>query len=189
MINNYLKLFVFIFCAFSTANSFSENRNSITISPENRCSEYNKKKQYPYSQSVEDKIVHSMNGLVYSPYTGRYFDTDTETDIEHIVSTSEGHDSGLCAASEETRKSFASDPLNLTLASPKINRCGKGGKCGFDAGEWMPEKNRCWFASRVVKVKMKYSLSMDQREAKSLYSVLSKCKSNEMIYFPNKELN
>ena len=91
--------------------------------------------------------------MFYGPYTGRYFEFDTQTDIEHIVATSEGHDSGLCRASMRKRREFANDPLNITLASPKVNRCGIGGKCGLDAAEWMPEKNKCWFANRVVTIK------------------------------------
>ena len=43
----------------------------------------------------------------------------TETDIEHIVATSEAHDSGLCAADRATRKQFAQDLRNLTLAPPR----------------------------------------------------------------------
>ena len=57
-----------------------------------------------------------MGGIVYGPYTGTWFDSTSETDIEHIVARSEAHDSGLCAADEATRRRFASDLLNLTLA-------------------------------------------------------------------------
>ena len=49
-------------------------------------------------------------------------------DIEHIVARSEAHDSGLCATDAATRRRFASDLLNLTLASPSVNRSQKSGK-------------------------------------------------------------
>ena len=114
----------------------------------------------------------------------RYFDNDRETDIEHIVAASEGHDSGLCNASASERIQFATDPLNLTLAAPEINRCSSTGKCGLDPAEWMPEKNKCWFASRVVAVKKKYDLTVDEAEAKALETVLSSCSSNDMIFYP-----
>ena len=45
-----------------------------------------------------------------------------DTDIEHIVARSEAHDSGLCAASAAVKAAFARDLLNLTLASPRLNR-------------------------------------------------------------------
>ncbi len=179
-------LFLTLLCLYSFASlaSGQERWRGLVVESEYRCSPYDKKKQYPYPQSVEDGIVNQMTGRVYGPYTGRYFVDDTETDIEHIVAASEGHDSGLCEASPEERASFATDLLNLTLAAPEINRCGRQGKCGFDAAEWMPNKNKCWFAARVVEVKKKYSLSVDQAEADALEAVLSVCESHEMIFYP-----
>lgn len=154
----------------------------LKVAPELRCAPYNKKKQYPYSQSVEDDIVTAMGGKVYGPYSGRYFQSDRETDIEHIVAASEGHDSGLCRADAATKRAFATDLLNLTLAAPTVNRCGSKGKCGLDAGEWMPEKNRCWFANRVVLIKAKYSLTVDRLEASALEAVLTRCSSTDMVF-------
>ena len=88
----------------------------LKVEPERRCSPYDSD-QYRYSQSVEDRIIADHGG-VYSPYTGRWFSTKRETDIEHMVARSEAHDSGLCAADLATRRRFAGDLLNLTLASP-----------------------------------------------------------------------
>ena len=51
---------------------------------------------------------------------------------------------------DETRRQFARDLRNLTLASPQLNRYRKVAK---DAAEWLPEKNRCWFAHRVIDVR------------------------------------
>ena len=70
-----------------------------------------------------------------------------ETDIEHMVETSEAHDSGLCVADAGTKRRFASDLLNRTLAEPGVNRHQKSGK---NAGEWLPRMNQWWFAERVV---------------------------------------
>ena len=95
-----------------------------------------------------------------------------------MVATSEAHDSGLCAADEGTKRRFASDLLNLTLAAPVVNRHQKIGK---DACEWMPLRNRCWFAGRVIAVKQKYGLSVDAREARALEGILSRCTSSVMV--------
>ena len=162
--------------------SNAETWRGLEVAPENRCSPFDRKSQYPYPQSVEDEIVRSMGGKVYGPYTGRYFKTDSETDIEHIVSVSEGHDSGLCKATPEVRIAFATDPLNLTLAAPNVNRCGAGGKCGYDGGEWLPERNKCWFSHSVVAVRKKYGLTIDRAEATSLEEVMSNCSSFEMVF-------
>ena len=155
----------------------NETWQGLTIAPEQRCTPYDRD-DYPYSQSVETRIIAGMGGRVYGPYTGRHFSSRRETDIEHMVATSEAHDSGLCAAEAATKRRFASDLLNLTLAAPAVNRHQKSGK---DAGEWMPQMNRCWFAGRVVGVKRKYGLTVDAREARALEGVLSGCGSTEMV--------
>ena len=110
-----------------------------------------------------------------------WFASQTETDVEHIVARSEAHDSGLCSATAERKREFASDPLNLTLAAPVLNRWEKSGK---DAGEWLPESNRCWFAHTVVEVKRKYSLTVDVMEAAALERVLRRCPSTAMQIAP-----
>ena len=174
---------VLTLCFASTQTMAQEMWRGLVAEKENRCSPYDKKSQYPYPQSIEDVIVAQMDGKIYGPYTGRYFSTDRETDIEHIVATTEGHDSGLCRASAATRKAFATDPLNLTLAAPEVNRCGSSGKCGLDAGEWLPLKNRCWFANRVVEIKQKYRLSVDRQEMQSLQGVIERCDNFDMIFY------
>ena len=96
----------------------------------------------------------------------------------HMVAASEAHDSGLCAADAATKRRFAGDLLNLTLASTRVNRHVMSEK---DADEWMPRMNRCWFAARVGAVKRKYGLSVDAREARALEGVLSGCASTGMV--------
>ena len=98
------------------------------------------------------------------------FDSTAETDIEHIVARSEAHDSGLCAADAATRRGFSEDLLNLTLAAPALNRDEKG---GYDAAEWIPDENACWFAQTVVDVRRKYGLTVDEREAEALDRLLA----------------
>ena len=94
-------------------------------------------------------------GEVYDPYTGTCFGSIGQTDIDHIVAISEAHDSGLRARDRATRARFAKDLRNLTLAAPEVNRQEKGGK---DAAKWLPDRNRCWFAARVVEVRRAYDL-------------------------------
>ena len=161
----------------TVASASATNWRGIPVSAENRCSPYDSD-DYSYSQSVEARIVRDMGGIIYGPYTGRRFSNTRETDIEHIVARSEAHDSGLCAADSQTRKRFASDLLNLTLAAPNVNRYQKVAK---DAAEWLPDLNQCWFAGRVIEVRRKYGLTIDRREANALDSVLSRCASMEMV--------
>ena len=148
----------------------------LEIAPENRCAPYDSG-DYTYPQSVEDQIIAQLGGNVYSPYTCESFDSKRETDIEHIVARSEAHDSGLCSADAATKRRFARDLINLTLASPELNR---GEKSGKDAAEWQPPQNRCWFARRVIDVRLAYDLTIDQVEADALDWILASCTSTEI---------
>ena len=98
-----------------------------------------------------------------------------------MVARSEAHDSGLCAADNPTRRRFATDLLNFTLAGPNVNRYQKVDK---DAAEWLPDQNRCWFAARVIAVRQKYELTIDQREADALDRVLAACSSTALVTVP-----
>ena len=96
------------------------------------------------------------------------------TDIEHIVALAEAYDSGL---SNEDLIVFSSDPANLTLATPHENRTVKS---AHDAAGYLPEHNACWFAGRVVRVKEKWELSVDPREAMFLKTALARCTAAEI---------
>ena len=154
----------------------AETWRGLTVAPEHRCTPYDKKRDYPYPQSVERDIVRQL-GAVYGPYTGTCFASTRETDIEHIVAASEAHDSGLCARDPEIKARFARDLRNLTLASPRVNRYQKSAK---DAAEWVPDRNRCWFAARVLAVRKAYRLTIDRREAAALDRILAGCGSTSL---------
>ena len=140
----------------------------LVIAPENRCSHYDAD-DYSYPQSVEPHIVARQGGRIYGPYTGTYFNSIRETDIEHIVARSEAHDSGLCAR----------DLDNLTLASPSVNRHQKVDK---DLAQWLPAHNRCWYVNQVILVKHKYGLTWDTDERDAARTVLASCTSTAILF-------
>ena len=153
--------------------------NGLVVAPEARCSPYDSD-DYGYSQSVEDRIIRSLGG-VYGPYTGRWFRSKLETDIEHIVARSEAHDSGLCRTDQRTRRRFSEDLRNLTLAAPSVNRHQKR---DHDPGGWLPPMNRCWFAARVINVKRAYGLTVDRRERDALARTLAGCADTDIDMTP-----
>ena len=108
---------------------------------------------------------------MYTPYTCKLFDIRADgtaaTDIDHIVSLAEAYDSGLSAS---RFRAFAEDLDNLTIADPTVNRQRKSDR---DAAEWQPDKNRGWYAARVVAVKRGYSLSVDPAERDALAAILA----------------
>ena len=149
---------------------------NIIIGPENRCSEYDVS-DYSYNPWIETKIVQEQP--LMSLYTGKVYDSTRDTDIEHIVSRREAHDSGMCNQPKATRKKFANDLLNLTLAAPHINRVNKRDK---DASEWQPPliEPHCWFSTRILRVKSKYNLTVDPKEAVALYGMHTLCDSTNL---------
>ena len=150
----------------------------VTVAAEHRCAPY-RSDEYAYPQAVENDIIQRLGGI-FSPYTNAVFDSKGDTDIEHVVARSEAHDSGLCRADAATKRAFSRDLLNLTLASPRVNRNQKGAK---DAAEWQPDANQCWFAQTVVAVRRAYQLTIDRREADALDGILAGCSSTEMMTF------
>ena len=146
----------------------------MAVAAEHRCAPYSRD-EYAYPPTVEDDIIRQLGGL-FSPYTGEVFDSKGDTDIEHIVARAEAHDSGLCRADSATKRAFSRDLLNLTLASPRVNRTQKGAK---DAAEWQPAANQCWFAQTVVDVRRAYRLTIDRREADAIDRILAGCPSTE----------
>ncbi|MDE0027292.1 MAG: hypothetical protein OXP69_23005 [Spirochaetaceae bacterium] len=147
-----------------------ETWRGLVVAPECRCTPYDRD-DYPYPQSVEP-LIAQRDGMT-SKYSGAVFRSLKESDIEHVVSLSEAHDSGLCAASAAVRRAFARDLDNLALATPRLNRHQKS---GHDAAEWLPPLNRCWYALTIIAVRQEYRLTIDRHEVKALERVLADCR-------------
>lgn len=166
-----------ILCALSCATQAeSKTWRGLVVAPEVRCSSY-EAQDYAHPPWLEDVMIFGMSGRIYAPYTRTDFTSAEETEIDHLVAKSEAHDSGLCKASRETRRHFASDPRNMILAARETNR-EKGSK---DASEWLPEENRCWFAKTNLDVRLTYGLTIDAEEKEALEQIISDCESFMII--------
>lgn len=155
----------------------------LAVEPENRCSPYDRRRDYTYPRSIEWDIVAALtngrnqadaDGNLRQPFPSEYqhgvkFTSIRQTDIEHRVPAAEAHDSGLCRAAPATRTRFARDLTNLTLAAPTLNRHRKSDK---DPAEWMPAKAPVAYALLWVQTKLDYGLSIDAAERDALADVL-----------------
>ena len=150
----------------------------LTVVEESRCPEakYDRDEYGSSYRSKEDDIIEEL-GAIFDPYTGICYASDSETTIDHMVALHQAHHSGMCFADTETKRTFGGDILNLTLASGEVN----GTKGALDAFDWMPEMNKCWFARRVVDVRLKYGMTVDKAEAEALELVLAGCQSTEIV--------
>ena len=122
-----------------------------------------------------ERAVYRALGMDQTPYTCTAIGGDmTRVDVEHIVALAEAHDSGLPAS---LMLEFSGDPANLTVAAPRENRVVKSDK---DAADYLPPRNRCWFAGRVVDIKSRWGLTVDVAEATALLGVLEGCDTRTM---------
>ena len=146
--------------------------NGLVVSPERRCAPYDEK-AYAYPSLELKKRLLAKQPLI-SPYTGRVFKSLHECDLEHVTARAEAHDSGMCAMPDSVRHAFVRDPLNQTFAAASVNRWQKRSD---DVAEWRPELvgSWCWMATRIVSVKRKYHLSVDEKEVAALKEMLATC--------------
>ena len=141
---------------------------TLTLAPEQDRSGYKRPTANRYQR--HERAVYFDLRMDRTPYTCAEIGGNLRsTDVEHIVALSEAHDSGL---SPERMLDFSGDTLNLTVAMPRENRNVKNDK---DAADYMPPRNRCWFAGRVVAVKARWGLTVDVAEAVALIKVLAGC--------------
>ncbi len=148
-----------------------ERWRGLVVAKENDCPHYDKG-DYNYDRDNLLLILkNKTGGVAFSPYTRRTYLDDNDVHVEHIVSRKQAHLSGLCNADNRTKSEFASDPLNLTLAESGLNMA----KDSCDAATWLPPENQCWFAHRVVQVRLKYDLTIDAAESDALEAILSAC--------------
>ena len=164
-------LLLFWITSAAQGQAILDSLNILKVEPENWCTDYDRSEYSSGVRDIEQKIVEEQGGM-FSPYDGMCFESLRESDIEHIVAVSEAHSSGMCARSREEKRTFDSDLLNLTLADPYLNRHEKIAK---DFAEWQPDQNVCWYAARIVDVKSKYDLSVDQAEKDALAQALNNC--------------
>ncbi|MCY3623414.1 MAG: hypothetical protein OXH68_17115 [Gammaproteobacteria bacterium] len=150
----------------------------LVVEEESRCpdAKYDRDEYGSSYRSMEDDIIEEL-GAIFDPYTGVCYDSESETTIDHMVALHQAHHSGMCFADTETKRTFGGDILNLTLAAEEVN----GSKGSKDAFNWMPEMNKCWFARRIVDVRLKYGMTVDRAEAEALELVLAGWESTEIV--------
>ncbi|WP_245901117.1 HNH endonuclease family protein [Prauserella shujinwangii] len=95
-----------------------------------------------------------------------------DLDIDHIVPLAEAARSGARRWPEERRRAFANDPDVLVAVTATSNR-QKGDQ---DPAEWLPDRDRCGYVARWVRIKHTYGLTADQAEADTIRSVLRRCR-------------
>ncbi|TLM87669.1 HNH endonuclease family protein [Pseudarthrobacter sp. NamE5] len=130
-----------------------------------------------FKPGTRDCVV--ATGVLADKYTAatidfvRGEDTSSAVQIDHLVPLSDAWQKGARQLSDDQRKQFANDPLNLMATDGPTN----GAKGDKDAATWLPPNRafRCEYVARQTAVKVKYQLWVTQTERDAIARTLSSC--------------
>ena len=117
-----------------------------------------------------------IGGQWYSAFDGVVTKDDSSFDVDHMVPLKEAWQSGAHAWSPSRREAFANDldlPGSLIAVSASSNRS----KSDRDPVDWLPPlaSFRCQYLEDWLRVKVKWELSVDQREFQAMRDGLQVC--------------
>lgn len=120
-----------------------------------------------------------LDGVWHSWYDDRPFDDPSRLDIDHMVPLAEAHDSGAATWPAERKSAFAND-LDLAAALTAVSASTNRAKSADDPSDWRPPLRGAWcqYAHDWIAVKVKWSLTADQREVDALQEMLDTCPAN-----------
>ncbi|GAA4119919.1 HNH endonuclease family protein [Enteractinococcus coprophilus] len=141
--------------------------------------------------TLADNGCTVLSGVLDDPFTGETINflrgpgTSSDVQIDHVVALSDSWQKGAQELSEEQRKRFANDPLNLLAVDGPANQQ----KSDADAATWLPPNKafRCEFVAIQTAVKAKYDLWITQAEYDAIRNVLHECPT-QSVYTTEDEL-
>lgn len=96
-------------------------------------------------------------------------------DVDHLVPLAEAWDSGARLWDEETRTLFAND-LDFKASLIAVTASSNRSKSDQDPAEWLPRQEAvCGYVADWVRVKFRWSLSVDRVERRELSGILADC--------------
>ena len=113
-------------------------------------------------------------GKWFSAYDGKTVTNASLLDVDHMVPLAEAWRSGAWKWSAAQRQAYAndlSDARALIAVTLSTNR-SKGDK---DPALWMPAKEQCTYTVNWIAIKVKYSLTVDTKEATKLNTLIDSC--------------
>jgi hypothetical protein len=119
------------------------------------------------------KIVKDT-GKWYSAYDGLTVTNFSALDVDHMVPLAEAWDSGAKAWDKAKREVYANDmgDVNALIA---VTAATNRSKSDQDPAEWLPAKDVCTYIKNWVHVKLRWSLTVDDKELKAIKDANAKC--------------
>lgn len=102
-------------------------------------------------------------------------------DVDHMVPLAESWDSGASAWTDLKRQQYANDmvdPRHLIAVTGSSNRS----KSDQDPADWMPTNTAytCTYVANWVAIKVRWALTVDDKELKALSAYAAKCPKTEI---------
>ncbi|MGQ4348006.1 HNH endonuclease family protein [Streptomyces sp. SAS_275] len=122
-------------------------------------------------------------GQWYSFYDGVTVTVSGGLDIDHMVPLAEAWDSGASAWTPERREAYANDldaATSLVAVTARTNRA----KADQDPADWLPPllDARCTYAADWVATKLRWKLTVDDRERAALAEIAAGCGQESVDY-------
>ena len=113
------------------------------------------------------------SGTWSDPYTAKTFTMPSDIDTDHVVPLANAWRSGASSWDDKERERYANDPDVLLSVEDNANQA-KGDK-GPEA--WKPPNQAEWcdYATRWIRIKSKYNLSVNEQEKEALTQMLDNC--------------
>ena len=113
-------------------------------------------------------------GKWLSAYDGKSVSKSSDLDVDHMVPLAEAWRSGAWKWSSFQRQAYANDldDARALIAVTLTTNRSKGDK---DPALWMPAKEQCTYVENWIAIKVKYSLTVDAKEATKLNTLISTC--------------
>lgn len=126
------------------------------------------------------KLVKNT-GKWLSPYDNKEVVNFSDLDVDHFVPLAEAWDSGASkwdAAKREVYANDVADPISLIAVTAGSNRS----KSDQDPAEWLPTNTsyHCTYVRSWVQVKVRWSLTVDDKELAILKSINAKCPKSKL---------
>ena len=108
-------------------------------------------------------------GKMELPYSDDVVPIGAKVDIDHIVPIHWALTAGAAGWSKTQWRQFQSDPANLMLALPNVNRHDKGDR---GPGHWVPAHHRPWYCFDFSMIVIAYRLSVSRPDFNVIESTL-----------------
>jgi hypothetical protein len=122
-----------------------------------------------------DSACASTSGSWYSPYDGDTWTAASDVDIDHVIPLANAWRTGASGWTQSRRTQFANDLTNpqLIAVTDNVNQS----KSDQTPATWKPPRTAYWctYSKIWIRVKHRYSLTVNSAEKSALTTMLDRC--------------